>query len=59
MEKLIEKQRVGKTLHKLRNVDLKDKKTKNFVKDVVPDIDVSDLFIEKKKKNAEDEGTLF
>ncbi len=51
-----ERDRIAKTLGKLRNADFQDKNTKHFVKDAVPDIDVSELFKPKKpeKKEGED-----
>jgi hypothetical protein len=39
----------------IRNTDFKDQRVKNYIKETVPDIDVSDIFRPKKEEKKEED----
>lgn len=42
-------------MQKMRNADFHDMKMKEYVRQSVPDIDISNIFVPKKKETKEDD----
>ena len=51
----MEKEKINRALFKLRNPNFKDKKTKEFVNEQIPDINVEELFKKKSPEKKDEE----
>ena len=54
----LEKERVQRTIRKVKINELLDNKTKNFLKDQIPDIDIDDIYVKKKEEKKEGEEEM-
>ena len=55
IQQQLERERVMKTLNKVRKTDFADQNTKNYIKEQIPDIDISDIFRPKKVEKKEED----
>jgi hypothetical protein len=52
----MERDRIMKTMTRIRNTDFKNMRTKEYIKSAVPDIDISDIFRPKVEEKKVDES---
>ena len=43
----LEKERLKKTLHRVKKNEILETKTKTYLKEQIPEIDISDIFVKK------------
>lgn len=55
----MEKERLKKTLHKVKKNEILEMKTKTYLKEQIPEIDISDIFVKKQVSKKEDEEELW
>jgi len=56
IQQQIERDRIMKTMTRIRNTDFKNMKTKEYIKNAVPDIDISEIFKIKVEEKKVDES---